>query len=821
MKTLRTVVPLLVSTALFDPMGQARAETTYQHASAQIRAILDAPVPPIPYVSPTGKHVLLARARLYPPISDLAEPMLPLAGVRLNPRNNARHGNRYLVELALKEVPDGPEVPIVLPAGARVDSIHWNATGTLVAFANQTATAVELWVVDVGTAKAQVVPGVRLNPVLGSEIAWMPDQVTLLVKTVPPDRGAPPEAPSAPTGPYVEETSGVTAASSTYEARDLLKTPYDANRFEFYAASQLALVDSASGRATNIGRAAVFARVAASPDGRRLLVEQIKRPYSYLRPYNRFPTEVTVWDTSGKQIEQIADLPLAEQVPIHGERTGPRNYGWRPTGQATLVWVEALDDGDTYKNVPYHDRLVTKTVGGALRELFKTRQRFDGIDWLEGGGLALVSEVDLDAHRTSTDLLDLDEPTAPARRVWDRSYDDRYGDPGSPVYRVLADGTSAVRVEDGAIYLRGIGASPAGNRPFLDRLDLKTFMTKRLFRSSTNSLEYFLDWLDPQKGAFLTRRESRTDPPNLQVRVLDQAVLGSPPAGEAVHTSTSRAITHFADPTPELRKISKQLVTYKRADGLPLSFTLYLPPGYQSGMRLPTALWAYPLDYTDPSAAGQVEASPNEFTMLYGASPLFLALAGYAVLDEVAMPVVGPSETAYDTFIEQITANAKAAIDKAVELGVTDPAKVGVLGHSHGALMTANLLAWTNLFRAGIARSGAYNHTLRPFGFQNERRTLYQARESYLKLSPLLHADQIKEPLLLVHGEIDANPGTVTLQSQKLFEAIRGVGGTARLVVLPFESHGYLARESNEHVIQEMITWFDRFVKNAPPLTQP
>lgn len=820
-KARKTVALFVLGAALFNPMRRAVAETTYQHASAEVRAVLDAPMPPIPFVSPTGKHVLLARARLYPPIADLAEPMLPLAGVRLNPRNNARHGNRYLVELELKEVPDGAEVPIALPPGARVESIHWNAPGTLVAFANQTAAAVELWVLDVRTAKAQVVSGVRLNPVLGYEIDWMPDQVTLLVKMVPPDRAAPPEAPIAPTGPYVEETSGITAASSTYEARDLLKTPYDASRFEYYASSQLALVDSSSARSSNIGRPAVLARVAASPDGRWLLVEQIKRPYSYLRPYNRFPAEVNLWDTSGKQVEQIADLQLAEQVPIHGERTGPRDYDWRPTAPATLIWAEALDDGDTYKKVPYHDRIMGKPVGGPARELFKTRQRFNGVNWIEGGGRALVSEVDLDAHRTSTVLVDFDASSEPPRPVWDRSFDDRYGDPGNPVYRVLADGTSAVRVQNGAIYLSGMGASPLGNRPFLDRLDLKTITTERLFRSTTNSLEYFLAWLDPEKRMFLTRRESRSDPPNLQVRALDNAMSASPAAGEAVKTSTSRAITRFADPTPELRKITKQLVTYKRADGLPLSFTLYLPPGYQSGTRLPTALWAYPLDYTDPSAAGQVEASPNEFTMLYGASPLFLALAGYAVLDEVAMPVVGPSQTAYDTFIEQITANAKAAIDKAAELGVTDPDRVGVLGHSHGALMTVNLLAWTNLFRAGIARSGAYNHTLRPFGFQSERRTFYQARETYLKLSPLLHADQIREPLLLIHGEIDANPGTVTLQSQKLFEAIRGVGGTARLVMLPFESHGYMARESNEHVIQEMINWFDRFVKNAPPITRP
>ena len=822
MKTVRTVALGLLGVAIVAPGPQSQAQTIYQHAPPAVRAILDAPVPPRAFVSPTGGYVLLAGARLYPPISDLAEPMLPLAGVRLNPRNNGPHGYRYVVELALKPLPDGREVPVALPAGARVGyPIRWNATGTLAAFMNQTETAVELWVLDVATAKARRIPDVRLNPVLGYSVAWMPAQETLLVKTVPAERKAPPEPSSAPAGPYVEETRKAASASSTYEARDLLKTPCDADRFEYYATSQLALVKTTSGQVTRIGGPGVFGCVLASPDGRYLLVEQIKRPYSYLRPYNRFPTEVSIWDTQGKPIEQVADLPLAEQVPIHGERTGPRNYQWRPTAPSALVWAEALDDGDSYKKVPFHDRVVLKPVGAPVRELLKTKQRFEGINWIEGGGRALVTDYDLDTHRTTTWLADADDVSAAPRLVWDRSADDRYGDPGSPVYRVLASGASAVRLQNGAIYLDGLGASAVGNRPFLDRLELQTLKTERLFRSATNGLEEFMAWLDPAAGTFLTRRQSPTDPPNLYVRQLGAVSSSNVAAGEAVRASTARAITHFADPTPELRKLTKRLVTYQRADGLPLSFTLYLPPGYQPGTRLPTALWAYPLDYTDPSTAGQVEASPNEFTMLVGASPLFLALEGYAVLDEVAMPVVGPSETAYDTFIEQITANARAAITKAVELGVTDPERVGVMGHSHGALMTANLLAWTELFRAGVARSGAYNHTLRPFGFQNERRTFYKARETYLKLSPLLHADQFHDPLLLIHGELDANPGTVTLQSQKLFEAIRGVGGTARLVILPYESHGYLARESVEQVLQETSAWFDRYVKHAPPRTRP
>jgi dipeptidyl aminopeptidase/acylaminoacyl peptidase len=474
--------------------------------------------------------------------------------------------------------------------------------------------------------------------------------------------------------------------------------------------------------------------------------------------------------------------------------------------------VEALDDGDTYKNVPYHDRVMSQVPGGAPIELFKTKQRFQRLDWIEDGR-ALITDVDQDAHRTTTDLVDFDQPTIPPRRVWDRSTDDRYTAPGMPQYRLLPTGKSAVLLQDGAIFLAGLGASRQGNRPFLDRLDLATLKTERLFRSGTNEVEWFVEWIDPVKGIFVSSRESRLEPPNLYLRTLDRRLPAPPADREAAWESSARPLTRYTDPVPQLRKISPQLVAYERPDGVALSFTLYLPPDYQAGTRLPTVLWAYPLDFTDPSAAGQVRASPNRFNIPFGASPLFLALAGYAVLDEVAMPVVGPSETAYDTFVEQIAANAKAAIEKAAEMGVTDPSRVGVFGHSHGALMTANLLIWTDLFRAGVARSGAYNHTLRPFGFQNERRTLYQARETYLKLSPLLQADRINEPLLLIHGQLDANPGTVTLQSQKLYEAVRGVGGTARLVILPFESHGYRARESVEHVLHETIAWFDRFVR--------
>lgn len=793
--------------------GVLRAEDRYQQAAPQVRAVLDAPAPPSVRVPSVGAYALATRTLRYPPIAELARPLLKLAGVRIDPENRSHHGQRHVVELSMLTLADGVMRPVALPAGARVDDIQWNAAGTKAAFTVVDDGAVQLWLLDAKTAKARRVGKLALNPMIGEALQWMPDGQSLLVQLVVP--GAPPKAAPAPAGPRIESSAKAAAASSTYESRDLLRTPHEADLFEHYATSQLAIVE-ASGRTRKLGAPAVYGNTEVSPDGRYLLVHRIERPYSLTRAYWRFPTDVEVWDLRGHVVETIAELPLADAVPVDGVRVGPRDVGWRPTAASTLVWAEAQDGGDTYKKVAHHDRVITKPVGKPATTWFETTQRFGGIAWLDDGKHALVSEVDRDRHRLLTKLIEVDGSAAAARTVWDRSYDDRYGDPGVPVFRVSTDGSWLVQVDRGAIYLVGDGATPEGDRPFLDRLDLATLATERLFRSDATGVERFARWVDPVAGTFLTLRETPDMPRNLVTRTLGAPVT-KPGKGDAVRSSTAVALTHFEDPTPQLRAVTKKLVKYERADGVPLSFTLYLPPGYKEGTRLPTVFWAYPLDYTDKSHAGQVDAAPQEYTAVVGPSPIFLALQGYAVLDNVSMPVVGPTQSAYDDFLPQVEANAKAAIDKAVELGVTDRERVGVMGHSHGGLMTANLLAWTDLFRAGVARSGAYNHTMRPFGFQNERRSLYQAPQTYLQLSPVVHAERIDEPLLIIHGEIDANPGTVPLQSEKLFEAVRGVGGTTRLVMLPFESHGYVARESVEHVIAETTAWFDQHVKDAGP----
>lgn len=794
----------------------AHAEPGYEKAPAEIRGVLDAPSIPGAFPSATGSHLVLIESRRYPPIAELAEPMLKLAGVRVQPRNNARRGDGTIVALSLQPLPEGAAKKIKLPKDARIDSIVGNADSTMIAFTNVTDTGVDLWVVDVATARARRIPGVQVNPVLGGELKWLADQRTLLVKAVPRGRKAAPVAAIAPPGPRVQQSQQVASASSTYESRDLLRTPHDADLFEYYTTSQLVSVHVPSGRVQTLGAPAVLDTVWPSPDGKHILVRKVLRPYSFTRAWGRFAASVELWDRDGKLEEKLIEQPVADAVPIDGVPTFARDHQWRSSAPATLLWVEALDGGDTHKPAKVRDRVMSKPVGKPAVELMRTTQRFAGIEWIDGGSEALVHEIEVDKHRRITRLVDVDAAKPTSKLVWDVVYDDQYGDPGDPIYRVRPDGTAVIRKHDGAIFLSGSGATPGGYRPFIDRLALDKLATERLFRSDKDALERFAGALDPEAGTFLTRRQTPTDPPNVMRRTLG-AAIASPAKGEAARSSTSVALTAFTDPAPILRTVSKKLVTYERADGVPLSFTLYLPPDYKQGTRLPTLLWAYPQDFTDPSAAGQVRSSPQEFTSVGGASPVFLALAGYAVLADAAMPVIGPTEGAYDTFAQQIEANARAAIDKAVELGVTDRDRVAVAGHSHGALMTANLLIYTDLFRAGVARSGAYNHTLRPFGFQNEHRTLYQAEKTYLALSPVLHADEVDEPLLIIHGEIDANPGTTPQQSEKLFEAIRGTGGTVKLVMLPYESHGYVARESIEHVLAETIAWLDTHVKNAGP----
>lgn len=790
------------------------AELTYQKPSQEILDILNAPAPPVLAINPSRTYATLSEMQRYPSIAEVSRPMLRLAGLRIDPPTNGLHLAPASLSITLIRTSDGIKLPLSLPANARVSNLRWSPDGKQFAFANTTTTGIELWLGDPASGKTRKIDGVRLNTILGEPMEWLPDNRTLLARTVPAGRGPAPKESEVPTGPRVQESDGHAGPVPTYE--DMLQSPHDEDLFEYYAIAQLVRIDSGSGAATALGKPGLLDEVSTSPDGKNILIARLHRPFSYLHPADEFPKDVEVWDTSGAMVYKVASLPLPAHVPLGGVRTGPRQIRWMANQPATIFWVEALDGGNPKEKVPHRDRMLSirAPFQGEPQEIFKTEERFAGIQF--GSNFALVEDLHRVTKLLRTYEIDPSKPNAEGKLIWSRNSQDRYKDPGRPVEkRQVArtffgnGGAESTLLQSGdSILLTGAGASPQGDRPFLDRFNIATGQTERLFHCAEDKYETVEAVLDEQGSRFITRRESPTEPPNFYL-----------------HNGTSEiALTQLKDPAPRLRRIKKELVTYKRADGVPLSFELYLPPDYKAGTRLPAVVWAYPREYNDATTAGQVTGSSKRFTMMGGYSELFFLLDGYAVLENVAMPVVGTIDVVNNTYVEQIVADSKAAIDKAAEMGVIDPNRVGVGGHSYGAFMTANLLAHCNLFRAGIAESGAYNRTLTPFGFQSERRSLWEAQDTYLRMSPFMFADKIKAPILLIHGDADDNSGTFPIQTERMYEAIRGNGGTVRLVFLPNEAHGYRAKETIEHLLWEKSAWFDKYVKHAdapPAHTEP
>jgi dipeptidyl aminopeptidase/acylaminoacyl peptidase len=787
----------------------ATLATTWQQPPQEILEVLHAEDLPWVWTAPDGGHLLLADGVYYPPLAERAAPMHELAGIRVDPSNNSFHGERGARDPRLLRVDDGAELPLALPAEARLLWMSWTVDGQRFAMVTKQPDHIGLWVGSV-QGDLHEIPGVAINPLLGDELAWLPDQQRLLVKLVP-ERGPAPTPPPIPAGPKVLVGDGA-SPRSTYEARNLLQTAHDEALFVHYATSQIAVVDPRDDSVAPIGEPDVYAGVSASPNGRWLLVERMAPPWSHETGWWRFAHSVELWKAkNGKLAHTLARLPLSDSVPVHGVTLGPRRVRWRATAPASLLWIEALDGGDPAAEASHRDKLMMLDAPfrDEPREVFRAEHRIRHWRWGEQGGTLMLTQRERMKRWRHEWLLDVDAGTA---RPWfDLSEKERYADPGGPLMRPLDNGRWVMRQQGERVWFSGSGGSPEGDRPFLDLRSLADDSSERHFRCSADHYERFVAFAG-DSDHLLIRRESPTEVPNYHLVSIGEAIEA--PEGEATRARSDLPVTHFEDPTPKLREIEKRIVTYERADGVPLSFHLYLPPGYVEGTALPTVLYAYPLEYNDPGTAGQVQGSEQRFTRFYGPSHMFFLLQGYAVLDSTAMPVVGDPETAFDSFVEQLVLDAEAAVAKAVQIGVTDPERVGVIGHSHGGLMTAQLLAHSDLFRAGIARSGGYNQTIRPFGFQTERRTMWEALDAYIQASPVFAAPDIDEPLLIIHGAIDENPGTIPYQSDRLFEAIRGCGGTTRLVMLPHEGHGYRARESVEHVLWEQLEWFDRHVKH-------
>jgi dipeptidyl aminopeptidase/acylaminoacyl peptidase len=789
----------------------------YQEPPTAMIDLVDTHLTPRVEVSPRDKAgrrwLLIEPVSGLPPISDLAQPELRLGGLRFNPKTNGPSRGLYFTGLRLQALPDGVEKTLAgLPANAKIRFADWAPDARHVAFVNISNDAkgagLSLWIVDVASATAKRLDGIVLNGVFGSPCEWTNDSQSLICKAVVKGRGTAPHRTEVPRGPVVQENLGKVTPGRTYE--DLIKSPEDERIFDYYGTAQVEVV-RLDGTVKAVGKEGVIQSASPSPDGKYVMIEEWHHPYSYLLPYDYFPHRVTVVNLGTGASKQLVDKPLQDSIPISHDavEAGPRDFDWRSDASATASWVEAVDDGDPAKDVAVRDTifLLDAPFDHQARKMMELPLRFSKVSW-GTGKLALVEEERWKDRKRVLLAVAPDGPLA-AVKLFEGSFEDRYHDPGSPLQVMNASGKQVLEttVDGSGIYLQSRGASPEGDCPFLAVMSAADGETKKVWQSEDKFLESARAVLDPGKPEVLVRKESPDLSPNYY--------LLDPPKGEL------KQVTFFPNPYGKAPLPKKQVLKYKRTDGVDLSANLYLPPGYKpTDGPLPTLMEAYPTEYKTKSAAGQISGSPYEFPFLYWGSPIPFVTQGYAVLENATIPIVGEGNAEpNDSYVEQLVASAKAAIDEGVRLGVVDRNRVAVMGHSYGAFMTANLLAHSDLFKAGIARSGAYNRTLTPFGFQNEERTYWQAPEVYYKMSPFSYADKIKTPILLIHGEADNNSGTFPIQSERLFSAIKGAGGTVRFVLLPLESHGYAARESVLHMLWEMNNWLETYVKNPAPAT--
>ncbi|MDR2949179.1 MAG: prolyl oligopeptidase family serine peptidase [Prevotella sp.] len=803
-KQLFLILVLFLSVSVF-----AQEDLMYQKPPAEILELADFDRAPTLSMNSKRTKMLFQYRNTYKTLADLSEKEMRLGGLRINPKTNISSTITYINNLKFKDIANTEPIQIEgLPQNAKISYVTWSPDENKVAFTNTTATGVELWYIDLLSLKAERLTEANLNANLGNPYTWFKDSNELLVRVLPDDRSDLIDTKeSIPNGPTISVSEvGEKAQNRTYQ--DLLKNATDEANFESLVTSELYKVNL-SGNKTLWKDKNMYTGETFSPDGNYVLISTLHKPFSYIVPLYRFPVETVIYDQNGELISKFNDKPLQEVMPkgFMATYTGKRNISWRADKPATLYWVEALDKGDPEIEAEFRDEVyeLDSPFNGNSRSLAKTINRFQTIIW-GNDNIAILKDYWWNTRNEKTYIFNpSDDLTHNPTLLFDRSYQDVYNNPGSFDTKKNQFGEYTLNLEGTKAYLIGQGYSEKGQFPFVDEIDLNTKLTKRLYQSSyTDKKLDIISIIDAKRGEYLVWIQSLTEYPNYYIL-------------NTIKRVAPIAITHFDNPFRSIADIYKEVIKYRRPDGVELTGTLYLPANYdmQKKEKLPMVMWAYPTEYKDKSSAGQNTTNPNEFIYPYYGSPIYWVTRGYAILDDASFPIVGEGNAEpNDTFLEQLIANAKAAIDAVDSMGYIDKSRVAVGGHSYGAFMTANLLTHSDLFAAGIARSGAYNRTLTPFGFQAEERNYWEAPEVYNTMSPFMHADKMKTPMLLVHGGDDNNSGTYTMQSERYFNALKGFGAPARLVILPKESHGYAAKESVFHLLWEQDQWLEKYVKN-------
>lgn len=770
----------------------APAEGGYLVPPANAVAVLDAARVETPLVSPDRAWVALLERPGLTTLRALASPRRRLAGLLFDTAANADAEVQGYASVGVFPVAGGRGKAIAgLPADALILQAIWSADATRLALLVREDDAVRVWIAHGPVWQARRASVEKVNAAFDAPCAWIGGSRSLVCRFVPPERGPAPAA-SAVLAPRVQTSDG--GPSPVRTEAGLLRSAQDEALFEHYAGSKLGRLDL-SGKVFWLPVSGAVTRSTPSPDGRYVLVKRLQPPWSREFRYERFASKIEVRTIDGALVRVIASLPLESSTPIDEDavRQGARGVAWRADAPATLFWAEAQDGGDANRPAAVRDRayLLAAPFHGSPRVIGEFGLRMEEIYWSRGD-LALVKESWWKTRRAAYWRLRPDAATPKQEQLLSYSTEDRYADPGQPLLRPGGAGFDMLDADDEALYFASSGASAAGERPRLAKLDLADGELQTIWQSTADAYE----WPAARLAGDVLLVHGETE------RIA--------PHWTAVHLHGGEAAVFGPERGPVLPESNAQLLHYRRGDGLPLSATLVLPVA-PFRAPLPAVLIAYPNEFLSAEAAGRVSGSARRFRGRFlGGAALYLS-QGFAVIDHAAMPIVSSDgRPPNDSYGEQLVANARAAIEAAVRTGAVDPHRVAVVGHSYGAAMVASLLARSSLFCAGIAMSGAYDRTLTPFGFQTEERTLWQAQSAYLALSPLLAADRMAAPLLLVHGEADSNPGTQPLQSERLFEALRGLGKPARLVILPYEDHVYRARESVLHVAAEALGWLHK-----------
>lgn len=808
MKTNFAILLMFLSLFIF---GQENL--SYQKPNKEILELAEAPIAPNIRMDSKGENIVFLYRSNYKTIDELSEEELRLGGLRINPVTSIGSRTRYNTDIKVRIGVNGEIQNVIdLPENGRYANFSYAPNEQLMAFTNTTSKGVELWILNIASAKATKICDAVLNANIGRPYSWFKDSKALIVQFLPKDRKPLINTKEAvPTGPTVSVSeAGVKAQNRTYQ--DLLKNPNDEYNFEQLTISELRKV-TIDGINTIWKSSAMYSSIDFSPNGNYVMLSTIEKPFSYLVPYYRFPSKTTIYKSNGDFVKTILEVPLIEDLPqgFMAERTGKRDIRWRNDKPATLTWVEALDGGDPENKVPFRDEVFQQDApfNGPITSLLKTKDRFAGITW-GNSTTAIAYDRWWNTRNTRTYVFNPSNPNQNPEILFDRNYQDVYSDPGDFVTKDNEFSERVLDLDNNDAFLLGEGFTPEGKFPFVDKINLTSKQKNRLYESKlTDKLETLSFALNAKAGEIVVQIESKNEFPNYYIRNIKNEADLIP-------------LTQFENPFKSIQNVHKEVIKYKREDGLDLTATLYLPTNYQEGKKYPMIMWAYPREYKDKNSASQSTSNPNEFTYPSYGSPIFWVTRGYVVLDDASFPIVGEGdEQPNDSFIKQLVANGKAGIDAVDALGYIDRERVAVGGHSYGAFMTANLLSHSNLFAAGIARSGAYNRTLTPFGFQSEERNYWEAPEVYYNMSPFMHADTMKTPLLLIHGEADNNSGTYPLQSERYFNALKGLGAPVRLVMLPKESHGYAAKESILHMLWEQDQWLERYLKNTEDINVP